>query len=149
MKRIAVLGLLLAAGCSSAYDRAWEEAGHPAHASSAILVEGRWSGLWHSDVTGHEGALRCMLTNTPNSGANAWYHATYAWWIFPFSFEYVLPMTIEHSVDGGARVRGSAELGCWVSSGLYEYEGRFDGDTFVASYNSGFDRGVFRLKRVQ
>jgi len=50
--------------------------------------------------------------------------------------------------DGGWKFRGSAELGCWIAGGLYEYEGRADRESFVASYNSGFDHGVFRMKRV-
>ena len=45
--------------------------------------------------------------------------------------------------------RGSAELGCWIAGGLYEYEGRIDGGDFTATYKSEDDRGVFKLKRVK
>jgi hypothetical protein len=146
VRRIAILGLLLAAGCSSAADRDWADAERLPRA--ADLGNTRWSGTWHSDASGHEGTLRCIITPRADSGYDAHYYATFGWFIFGFSFEYILPMTIEKD-DGGWRFRGSAVLDYWIQGGPYEYEGRADEEHFAASYNAGFDRGIFRMKRVK
>jgi hypothetical protein len=144
MKRLAIGAFLLVGGCSS-FDRDWETAPPGSAAGQPV---GCWEGIWHSDVNGHEGTLRCIITRRDDSGFDARYYATYAWWIIPFSFEYTVPLTV--LPDGEVWTsRGSAELGCWIARGLYEYEGRAVGSEYVATYRSDFDRGVFRLKRVK
>jgi hypothetical protein len=145
MKRLGLGILLLVGGCSS-FDRDWEAT--PPRASADSLPTGCWEGTWHSDGNGHQGSLRCIVTRRDNSEFDARYYATYSWWIFPFTFEYTVPLTIVREGDSWYS-RGSAELSCWVAGGLYEYEGRSAGDDFVATYRSDFDRGIFRLKRVK
>jgi hypothetical protein len=149
MKRLGLGLLVLMGGCSS-FGRDWDAALPTAgsSASGSGLPTGCWEGFWHSDASGHQGSLRCIITRRDNSEFDARYYASYSWWIIPFTFEYTVPLTIVR--DGDAwHSRGSAELSCWVAGGLYEYEGRSAGDEFIASYRSDFDHGVFRLKRVK
>ena len=152
MKRALIVPLLILAGCSS-FDRDFDGwvPGTSADPYSDLL--GCWDGTWQSDENGHTGLLRCIITRG-NSGYEARYYATYTWWGFPFGFEYVIPTTAVaegplRPRGGPWKLRGSAELGCWVAGGLYEYEARVEGSDYVATYRSSFDRGVFRLKKVK
>jgi hypothetical protein len=140
--------LLLAAGCSS-FDRDWEAA-RPRLGQSLLSggLAGCWEGTWHSDANGHEGGLRCIITRKEDSGFDARYDASYDWCIFGFTFEYTVPVTAER--DGSSlKFHGSAELGCWIAGGLYEYEGRVEGDDYSATYKSNEDHGVFKMKRAK
>jgi hypothetical protein len=139
---LAGVSLLAVTGCCSTFDQDWDAA--PAGA----LPEGRWKGTWTSEENGHAGGLRCIITRKQDSGFEARYYATYDWCIFGFSFEYSVPMTGER--DGEAwKFRGSAELGCWIAGGLYEYEGRVTESQYTATYKSEGDHGVFKLERVR
>ena len=151
-KRSLLLGLLgavsLAAvsGCCSTFDRDWDAAA--ATPPPAGGFEGRWEGTWTSEENGHTGGLRCIITRKQDSGFEARYDATYDWCIFGFSFEYSVPMTAEREGEAW-KFRGSAELGCWIAGGLYEYEGRIEGSDYAATYKSDGDHGVFKLKRAK
>ena len=148
MKGFCALLLLVLAGCGSTFDRDWESSlSAPAGGSARGGLDGCWEGTWRSEVNGHEGGLRCIITAKEDRGFDARYFASYTWCIFPFTFEYTVPMTAER--DGRAwKFRGSAELGCWIAGGLYEYEGRVEGDEYAATYRSSDDRGVFTMKRA-
>ena len=143
MKALSFLPLLLVAGCST-FDRDWDT-WRPTSAQSMSPFAGRWAGTWHSDASGHEGALRCIVT-LRDSAYQARYDASYTWICMPLGFEYLLP--VEAVKDGQAlRLRGGAELGCWIAGGWYEYEGIVENGEFIASYRSSFDHGIFRMKR--
>jgi hypothetical protein len=45
--------------------------------------------------------------------------------VLPIRFEYVSRDGVREgrTLDGVWKLRGSAELSCWVAGGLYEYEG--------------------------
>jgi hypothetical protein len=151
VKKAGILWLLLLAGCST-FDRDFDGWLPGTSAASADPMLGCWEGLWQSDANGHQGSLRCIITRE-DSVYHARYYAAYQWCIFPFSFEYSIPTTAvregEAASPGGAwKLRGSAELGCWIAGGLYEYEARVEGGEYVATYRSDFDRGVFRMKHV-
>jgi hypothetical protein len=138
--------LLLLAGCSS-FDRDFEDrtVKHTMWAEGGLA--GHWEGTWHSDVTGHVGGLRCIITGKGGDYSSR-YHATYGFCIFQFSFEYTIPSTAVAQGDAWL-LRGSAFLDSWIASGLYEYEARVERDQYVASYRSSFDSGIFRMKRVR
>jgi hypothetical protein len=143
---------LLTTGCSS-FDRDFEALRLEGVSSSGVSdLTGRWEGTWQSDENGHTGSLRCIITRK-DSDYLARYYATYTWCFLPLSFEMAIPTTAQPEgpakAPGGAwKLRGSAELSCWVAGGLYEYEARVEGGEYVATYRSSFDRGVFRLQRV-
>lgn len=149
MKTSWVLVLAALAGCSSTFDRDWETArGQAGTAPPNGRLPGCWQGTWHSDANGHEGGLRCIVTPREDSGFDARYDASYTWCIFPFTFEYSVPVKAER--DGaGWKFRGSADLGCWIAGGHYEYEGRVEGDNFSATYRSSDDQGTFSMKRAK
>jgi hypothetical protein len=149
MTRLGLGLVLLLCGCSS-FGRDWDATLPKPNSDppASGLPTGCWEGSWHSDASGHEGSLRCIITRRDNSEFDARYYASYTWWVFPFTFEYTVPLSIVREGDSWAS-RGSAELSCWIAGGLYEYEGRAAGDDYVATYRSDFDRGVFRLKRVK
>ncbi|MBI3855410.1 MAG: hypothetical protein HY293_06940 [Planctomycetes bacterium] len=145
MKVLGFVPLLLVAGCSS-FDRDWDS-WRPTSAQAVSPLAGRWEGIWHSDASGHEGSLRCLITSQ-NSAYHARYDATYTWCCLPLGFEYTLP--VEAVGDGRTvRLRGGAELGCWIAGGWYEYEGIVEQGEFIASYHSSFDHGIFRMKRLE
>jgi hypothetical protein len=151
VKRLGLASLLLLGGCST-FDQDFQGKWPARSADLFSNLLGSWEGSWRSDTNGHEGALRCIITRG-DSAYNARYYATYTWCCIPFSFEYTVPMTAVaegERRDGGAwKLRGDAELGCWIAGGLYEYEARVEGGEYVATYRSDFDRGVFRMKRVE
>ena len=144
-----VPALLLLAGCCSTFDQDFDAA-RPGLKSSngpgAVGMPGAWEGTWTSSG-GHEGGLRCIVTTRNDTTVETRYHATYGWFLFWFSFEYSLPVTVER--DGaGWKFHGNAVLDSWVGGGPYEYEGRVEGDEFNATYRSEDDHGVFKMKRA-
>lgn len=139
---LATAPLLLAVGCCGTFDRDFDAARSPVGQG----MPGAWEGTWAS-AGGHEGGLRCIVTAKEANQVDTRYHATYGWFLFWFSFEYTVPVTIER--DGaGWKFRGSAVLDSWVGGGPYEYEGRVEGDEFNATYKSEDDHGVFKMKRA-
>jgi hypothetical protein len=138
-----VLPLLALVGCCSTFDRDFSEFRMAAGSSP---VAGAWEGSWHSDPSGHQGGLRCILSQT-DSGYRARYDASFTY-ILPLGFEFEMPLIVRK--DGDAwRFRGSAFIDYCIAGGWYDYEGLVTGDEFVASYRSSFDSGVFRMKRVR
>lgn len=146
--RVRALGLfplLLLAGCCSTFDRDFAAARTASEDASTLV--GAWEGDWHSDPSGHAGALRCIVTRS-EEGFRSRYHATFAFLLLPLSFEYEVPLTALQEGDTW-RFRGSATIDYFIAGGLYEYEGLVQRDEFIASYRAGFDSGVFRMKRVR
>jgi hypothetical protein len=144
VKAFALFPLFLIAGCCSTFDRDFTAA-QTAPEGSPTLV-GAWEGDWHSDPSGHAGALRCIVTRSEN-GYRSRYHATFEFLLLPLSFEYEVPLTVLQDGDTW-RFRGSATIDYFIAGGLYEYEGLVQRDEFVASYRAPFDSGVFRMRRV-
>lgn len=136
---IALIVAALLAGCST-FNRDWK-----AMASEPIPggVDGRWDGRWSSDASGHDGALRCIVSTDEAGATTARYRATYAGIL---SYEYSVPMVIER--DGALhRFAAEADLG-WLAGGVYEYEGTISGDAFHATYSCSRDHGTFEMQRV-
>ncbi len=135
-------GLLTAAllcGCSS-FNRDWR--GARSQAVPANSIEGRWEGRWTSDVNGHHGALRCLMTQATNSVYHARFRATYARILH---FSYTVPLTAQ-SHYGGWEFNGEADLGK-LAGGVYDYEGRISSTNFHSTYRSKYDHGTFELQR--
>jgi hypothetical protein len=135
------LVLLTLASCSS-FNREWKAAG--ATAPPRDDITGRWEGSWRSDVNGHNGRLRCLVTRVSEQEYRAWYHARYRKIL---SFSYVVPLTVA-AAGGAFPFQGQADLG-WYAGGLYEYEGRATPTSFYSIYRSKHDHGAFRMTRPQ
>jgi len=137
----ALLSLLLLCGCSS-FNRDWRKAEHQPVALDSI--EGRWEGSWISDVNGHNGKLRCLLTREEDSRYRARFRATY-WKVLRFS--YAVPLEF-HPHDLGWELNGEANLGK-LAGGVYYYEGRASLTNLHSTYRSKYDHGRFELRRPE
>lgn len=128
--------LLLLTGCSG-FQREWKRT----VASEDDPLAGRWEGGWLSEVNGHQGKLRCIVTKTNELEYQARFRATYQ---VILHFTYTVPLRAER--DGASLTfGGEADLG--LAGGLYHYAGRADGSNFTATYTSQRDHGTFRMSR--
>src|SRR5215469_3364529 len=97
-------GLGLASGCTS-FKTAWEQAA--THPAAPDKVLGRWEGNWRSDVNGHNGSLRCVVTQHQDGSYQARFRAIYRKVI---GFGYTVKL---HGVEtnGVFKFDGEANLG--------------------------------------
>src|SRR5437762_12600125 len=73
---LAVLFLTcLLAGCATAFHREWKAA--IAEPIPADDINGPWQGTWASEVSGHHGALRCVVARQSPGQYRFHYYATY------------------------------------------------------------------------
>jgi hypothetical protein len=135
-----LIGLLLLAGCSS-FNCDWKRAGQQPPATNQLA--GRWQGHWMSDRNGHNGRLRCLLSQTGESAYEARFHAKY-WKIL--SFSYTVPLKVQRSNEV-YQFAGEANLGK-LAGGVYRYSGKVAGTNFHSTYRSKYDYGYFRMNRV-
>lgn len=137
------LALVMAvSGCSS-FRRSWRQAvSTPPPAND---ISGAWEGSWRSDVNGHHGRLRCIVTRLDAGRYRARYKATY-WTIMRFS--YTVDMLAEPSSGNTVQIRGEADLGWW-GGGVYHYAGQASPTNFFSTYNSKYDHGIFQMARPQ
>jgi hypothetical protein len=137
----AVLFAAVSTGCST-FNRDWKKAATPLPADG---IAGRWEGSWLSEMDGHRGRLRCVITGLADGRYRAHYKATY-WKIFRFS--YTVEMQVEHRSGDRFEMRGETNLGWW-GGGVYQYEGEVSPTNFVCTYRSKYDHGRFRMERPQ
>ncbi len=131
--------LLFASGCSS-FDRAWRRAA--AAPEPPKDIQGAWTGTWRSDRDGHDGALRCVITEWEDGKFLALFRATY-WKTLEFDQSVVL---VARERRGTWTFEGSADLGA-LAGGVYHYKGTATPRNFTATYRSKYDRGVFTMAR--
>lgn len=136
-----LLGVLaLGAGCSR-FHRDWRQAARtPAPVSG---LDGRWEGVWISDVNGHNGRLRCLIAPERDGVHQARFHAKYRRIL---SFSYTVPL-VARETNGTFHFEGEADLGR-LAGGVYRYSGHADGTNFFSTYSSKHDHGVFRMVRL-
>jgi hypothetical protein len=137
---LVVVSLALLTGCST-FNPDWKSIAQSSPVDSGL--EGRWKGIWHSDATGHEGDLRCIISRDETDTLLARYHAKYGGFL---TFEYKMPMSLQREGDT-YRFAAQADLG-WLAGGLYEYEGTVVGDAFNSTYTSKSDHGTFQMQRL-
>src|SRR6266850_3638127 len=138
---VRAIGLLIVAclcGCST-FNRDWRHAAIPAQAENSL--EGRWEGRWSSEVSGHHGGLRCLMSRESDSVFKARFRATYGR-LLHFSYTARLEMR-RHDV--GWEFDGEADLG--KLGGVYYYEGRATPTNLISKYRSKYDHGIFEMKR--
>lgn len=142
---------LLAVGCSS-FNSEWRQA---ASRKPSRDLSGRWEGRWVSTRNGHNGELRAVITRQPtvligmaspgwekNLRFHALFHATYASMLtFTYPADFI-------AKKHGTRheFQGATDLPAWAG-GRYNYDGRVEGDRFIATYKSKYDDGRFEMKR--
>jgi hypothetical protein len=130
---------LFLGGCSS-FNRDWKAAA--VTTAPGDDVEGRWLGAWLSEVNGHTGQLRCLLSRDTSGRYQARFHAKYR---KIFSFGYTVPLTVE-ATNRVFKFQGDADLG-WYAGGLYHYEGQVSPTNFFSTYRCAADHGTFQLTR--
>jgi hypothetical protein len=135
----AVLFATTTTGCST-FNRDWKKAAAPQPAND---IAGRWEGSWLSDMDGHHGRLRCVITGLDHGRYRAHYKATY-WKIFRFSYAVEMQVA-EHSNDG-FEMSGETDLGWW-GGGVHHYDGKVTPTNFFSTYQSTYDHGKFRMER--
>jgi hypothetical protein len=137
---LTVVLLCVTSGCST-FNRAWREAGqHPVRAKS---IEGRWEGRWLSEVNGHNGKLRCLISRQPDGDYSARFRATY---LKVLRFSYTVTLRVEPG-EGEWRFHGEANLGK-MAGGNYRYAGRATQTEFHSTFDSQYDRGTFEMRRI-
>lgn len=131
----------LATGCCS-FERNWGCCQNYAHPGNDLA--GCWEGNWHSDMNGHEGRLRAIITKQDEGSYHAHFKASFAV-IIPFEFE--IPITTAD--DGGIQAfESSADLG-WLAGGVYSYSGQAGECEFFARYCAeNGDHGTFTMRRL-
>jgi len=143
LSRSGTLFLLLVAlslvGCSS-FNRDWKRATLGPPPTDGLA--GRWEGFWMSERNGHNGKLRCLITQSNSGPYQARFRAKY-WKILAFG--YTVPLTVERSNDT-FRFEGEANLGR-LGGGLYSYSGAVCGTNFHSTYRSKYDFGHFQMQR--
>jgi hypothetical protein len=107
-------------------------------------MSGRWIGQWRSDVNGHHGALRCIITPHTTNASMARFRARF-WKIFAAGYAVPLGFT---NVDSQYTFGGEANLGA-LMGGTYSCKGTGTPTSFNASYSSKYDRGFFFMRRPE
>jgi hypothetical protein len=138
---IAVLPLLLMCGCST-FNRDWEKAARQSVPPDSI--EGRWEGKWLSEVNGHSGNLRCLVSREGDDRCAARFRAAYA---RVLHFSYTVKLEIQPHF-GGWEFNGEEDLGK-LAGGVYTYEGRASATNLFSTYRSKYDHGTFEMRRPE
>jgi len=131
---------MLSSGCST-FHRDWRAA--TATPPPAKDISGPWEGSWLSDVNGHHGRLRCVVSRLDKGRYRAHYRATY-WKIFRFG--YTADLQVAQPSSDTFRFRGEADLGWW-GGGVYHYDGQATPTNFFSTYKSEHDHGRFEMTR--
>ena len=134
-----LLASMLGAGCTT-FNHDWKVASH--QSTPLTELQGRWEGLWLSDVNAHTGKLRCVISKKEGGDYRARFHAKYG---NVFSFGYTVDLKAE-PFGGSYKFRGQANLG-WLAGGIYSYEGHADQTNFFSTYSSKYDHGTFQMTR--
>jgi hypothetical protein len=144
LTRVASLALMAGlgfCGCSS-FNREWRDAGKKPMPTNTIT--GRWEGRWISDVNGHNGVLRCIISGAEDGACEARFRATY---MKVLKFGYTVPLSVVQT-NGVWRFHGEEDLGA-MAGGVYCYEGRATATDFHSTYRSEYDHGTFQMRRPE
>ncbi len=133
-------GLLLASGCAT-FNRDWTTSANQPTPTNSLL--GRWEGTWLSEVNGHNGNLRCVVTQKQDGTYRARFHAIYQK-VLGFGYTVQLDVT---ETNGVFQFRGRANLGWWAG-GVYHYEGHAQPMHFFSTYRCKYDHGTFQMTRL-
>ena len=106
-------------------------------------LEGRWDGQWISEVNGHHGDLRCLLTRSGLREYNASFYATYAKWL---RVCYGVTLNAQ-MLEDQFHLQGEIDLGT-LAGGIYRYDGRATPEGMRCAYRNAYDSGEFCLRRL-
>lgn len=139
------------ASCASSFNREFKRINDQESRHDRNVISGPWQGTWRSEVHGHHGDLRCLVTDINLTASmkpyvpglfRFRYHATF---LGLFSATYNVSHTVRRTKNG-YEFSGDQKLS-GLCGGLYHYEGRFMNQKFTATYSSATDHGRFEMKR--
>ncbi len=149
MKFVSAAALLMLASCSGGFNREWRQALAEGKGTSPRDLTGPWQGAWRSEVNGHHGELRCIVSRARAAGEadstnrhRFHYHATF---MKVLSATYDVTHEVKQSKDGFVYAGDQKISG--MGGGLYHYEGKGTPERFNATFRSESDHGVFELRR--
>lgn len=141
-KYLSLLLLLpLFTGCAS-FERDWRHA-VTQPPPQKLSPTGAWQGRWVSNVNGHTGDIRCIVTDKGADRYEFRFKATY-WKVFRYS--YVVTMPVRCETEHACEFQGEEDLG-FLAGGTYRYDGTLTQTNLTANYHCKYDQGVFLLKR--
>ena len=115
----------------------------PAPAAKAPTdLSGHWSGTWLSHSNGHDGPLTGDFRKIDDDHYCVHFSGRF-WGLLPFDYDVVLTVT-ERKGDQ-LTMSGSSDLGFLL--GTFSYAATVTDTSFVASYCSKRDHGVFSMTR--
>jgi hypothetical protein len=115
----------------------------PAPAAKAPTdLSGHWSGTWLSHSNGHDGPITGDFRKIDDDHYCVHFSGRF-WGLFPFDYDVVLTVT-ERKGDQ-MTMSGSSNLG--FPFGTFWYTATVPDTSFVASYCSKHDQGVFNMTR--
>ena len=110
----------------------------------ADLMAGAWEGTWASDSKPLKGRLSASIEKLPDGAYRSSFTSETG---FGTTDKSVCVFRV--TPQGGLwEFEGKEDLG-FFKGGTYVYKGTVDGKDFVCTYDSTFDKGVFRMRRVQ
>src|ERR1051325_7169554 len=134
---IAFLSLaMLSSGCST-FNHDWKAAIKTSQPSDDIT--GAWDGRWLSEVNGHHGRLRSLISRNSPDNYTARFKARF-WKIFTAG--YTIPLQARRDTGQAWRLEGEKNLGKLVG-GVYHYSAQANPDNFRSSYSNKYDHGNF------
>lgn len=139
--RLALAAVLMLTGCST-FNQQWKKA--VAQPLPSDRIDGPWQGTWTSQETGHQGALRCLLTPKTNQVFLARFQAKYTK-VIPLKFSYTVELQVEKQGDH-FKFHGQEDLGA-LAGGMYHYEGQAVPTNFFSHYKCEMDHGIFQMRR--
>jgi hypothetical protein len=106
-------------------------------------MAGRWEGTWASDSKPIKGGLSANIEKV----SQGVYHASFTSETeFGLTDESVCVFHVAPK-EGLWEFEGKEYLGI-LKGGTYTYKGTVNGEEFVCSYDSTFDKGMFRMRRT-
>ena len=157
MKIAAFAAILMLTSCSAGFNREWRQALADGRGSERHELTGAWQGTWRSEVNGHHGELRCIVSLVGKDGypegsdahscyigqtTRFHYHATF---MKSLSATYDVTHQVFRTKDGFT-FSGDQKLS-GIGGGFYHYEGRGTPARFSATFRRASDHGVFELER--
>jgi hypothetical protein len=157
IKIAAFAAILMLTSCSAGFNREWRRALADGRGSARNELTGAWQGTLRSEVNGHHGELRCIVSLVGRDGdaggggplrsdarqtTRFHYHATFMKFL---SATYDVTHQVFRTKEGFT-FSGDQKLP-GMCGGLYHYEGSGTPERFSATFRSAGDRGVFELKR--
>lgn len=138
-----LLALVFLSSCSAGFRREWRSA---LAAGPQPGVTGAWEGTWKSEVNGHHGRLRAVVSAPKNAEGDHEFHY-HATWAKILSGAYRAKHRVS-PIRGGSSLQGSHQMPEWAG-GRYTYQGTIQGDSFQARYDCSKDKGIFEMQRVR